>query len=232
MSKKKSIIITLIIVGIILLLLLLWGFAVPHYDCKQKCDFKFWGKYYSKATCKKKCTLNNNLGSTLGSQNKRHFCTNVNHTNTNGELYNYRICTPCKDNTDYQYGIKYEFGDNNEIINVPCTLNNSYSSYEECKSCQTSSNLNHPYCSDRNITCTQSVNYQDVNDYLTYTTPLYYTSPYCDYCSYNTCTNCQIPCTNCCPTCPPSSSPPSSSPSLPSKPSPTPSLPSKTKSDN
>ena len=77
MAKKtsKRLIITLIVIGIILLLLLLWGFAVPHYACK-KCDFQFWGKYYSKDTCTTECAKNlsnGGLGTTLGS-NKRHFC--------------------------------------------------------------------------------------------------------------------------------------------------------------
>ena len=225
MAKKTFI--TLIVIGIILVLLLLWGFAVPHYACK-KCDFQFWGKYYSKDTCTTECAKkspNGGLGATLGSD-KRHFCANVNHTNTDGETYNYRICAPCKN------GVKYAVDDNGQIISEPCDENNSYSSEEECKQCQQPSKLNDRHCNDRNLNCTQPVTHQYVDDYLTYTTPLYYTSPYCDYCSYNNCTNCHIPChNNCCPGCAPSGSPitPPSPPGSPitssSTPSPSPTFP-------
>jgi len=57
-KKKKSDRKNIIIVCLVfLLLILLWGFAVPHYSCeshKNRCDFKFWGKYYSKDDCEKK----------------------------------------------------------------------------------------------------------------------------------------------------------------------------------
>ena len=56
-SNRKNIIIVCLLC---LILALLWGFAVPHYSCesdKNRCDFKFWGKYYSKDDCEKKCKV-------------------------------------------------------------------------------------------------------------------------------------------------------------------------------
>ena len=50
-SNKKKIIIILCLT--LLLLLLLWGFAVPHRDCKPNCDFKFGENITPKILVKK-----------------------------------------------------------------------------------------------------------------------------------------------------------------------------------
>ena len=176
-SSKKKKIILIIISSILLLLLLLWGFAVPHYSCKQ-CDFQFWGKYYSKNTCNEKCKSSPSssplsVSSPLLSDNKRHFCANVSHTNTNGELHTYKICAPCKDHHDYVHGIKYGVDSNGNITHDPCTELNSHPNKQACNLCLEPNYRNSSQCTTKNDnSCNLVTPYTQVVNYVNDIQPL------------------------------------------------------------
>ena len=127
-SNRKNIIIVCLL---FLSLALLWGFAVPHYTCesdKNRCDFKFWGKYYSKDKCEKKCKILPTTSPPVyktsveaPSVSKRYFCANVTHNDGNS----YKMCAPCKPHTAYKHGAKYVVNGNTPQIQA-CDKYNSF----------------------------------------------------------------------------------------------------------
>ena len=103
-------------------------------NCKPNCDFKFWGKYYSKDTCKKKCKNvgGNGVGEGAPPQTqKRHFCSNVNNNDGNS----YKMCVPCKSHDLHPQGVQYFVDTDNKVKHRACDEYNSYDSNAHCTSC-------------------------------------------------------------------------------------------------
>ena len=223
MPKKKSDRKTIIIVCLVFLLLaLLWGFAVPHYTCekdKNRCDFKFWGKYYSKDDCEKKCKVSPTqapAGLDAPAPQKRSHCYNV----SVGD-HSYKGCTPCKESNDHSTGVQQFIDSNGQVNHQVCDKDNSYDSNEHCTFCLTNSSDSKCSASQLN-SCAAAIPYQHL-DYITGMQPLYYTNDYCNNCSYSNCTTCTIPfCSGCSPPPPPPHPQPPGPTTPPSPPSPTP----------
>ena len=205
-SDRKNIIIVCLV---FLLLALLWGFAVPHYSCeshKNRCDFKFWGKYYSKDDCEKKCKISPTTSPPVfetsveaPSVSKRYFCANVTHNDGNS----YKMCAPCKPHSAYKYGAKYVVnGDTLET--QACDTNNSFDSQDNCVSALKNDGK-YNYDAKQLDGCLP-IAYNYVTDYITDIQPLYYTNDYCNNCLYSDCNTCETPwCGKCCPNCTPAS---------------------------
>ena len=184
-SERKTIIIVCLV---FLLLVLLWGFAVPHYVCekeKNRCDFKFWGKYYSKDDCEKKCKSLQSVGQSsplVGTpEKKKAFCYNFKHENGS----TYKGCAECKAHSVYKNGVKYFINSNNNVDVQECVSDgvnpNAFASQAICESVLKNEG-NYSFDDSQLEGCRDTVNYKYITDYITDYVPLYYTGYGCNNC--------------------------------------------------